>query len=64
MLSRPADSLLHILLIEDEPALAQNVLDYLQLQGHQLDYARDGAQGLRLAQSGQYDLILLDLCKI
>lgn len=52
---------LHILLIEDEPALAQNVLDYLALQGHQLDYARDGAQGLLLAQSGQYDLILLDL---
>lgn len=54
-------SQLQILLVEDEPALAQNVLDYLALHGHQMDYARDGAQGLALAQQGQYDLIVLDL---
>ncbi len=52
---------LRILLIEDDPALAENVLDYLELCGYHADYARDGMHGLQLAQQGQYDVILLDL---
>lgn len=52
---------LKILLIEDESALARNILDYLALCGHQTDYARDGKQGLQLALNGRFDVILLDL---
>jgi DNA-binding response OmpR family regulator len=63
---QPGESLLpsqplHILLIEDEPALARNMLDFLALSGHQTDYARDGRHGLQLALAGHYDLIVLDL---
>lgn len=54
-------ALLRILLIEDEPALARNIVDYLQLCGHQTDYAADGQQGLQLALQQHFDVILLDL---
>lgn len=52
---------LNILLIEDESALARNILDYLTLCGHQTDYASDGKRGLHLALDGRFDVILLDL---
>lgn len=52
---------LRILLVEDEPALARNIVDYLQLCGHQVDYAADGKQGLQLALQQHFDVILLDL---
>ncbi len=52
---------LNILLIEDESALARNILDYLALCGHQTDYASDGKLGLQLALDGGFDVILLDL---
>ena len=55
------DKTLRILLIEDEPALAQNMLDYLTLCGHQTDYAADGKLGLQLALACHFDVILLDL---
>ncbi|MDO9477484.1 MAG: response regulator transcription factor [Pseudohongiella sp.] len=52
---------LRILLVEDEPALARNVVDYLQLCGHHVDYAADGKHGLFLALQHNFDVILLDL---
>lgn len=55
------DRPLRILLVEDEPVLARNILDYLQLSGHQTDYASDGKLGLQLALQQQFDVILLDL---
>lgn len=56
----PAQTL-RILLVEDEPALARNIVDYLQLCAHQVDYAADGQQGLQLALQHHFDVILLDL---
>ena len=52
---------MHILLIEDQTALAANVIDYLTVQGHSLDYADHGIRGLQLALAQFYDLIILDL---
>jgi len=52
---------LHILLIEDQTALAANVMDYLSGQGHLLDYADNGILGLQLALEQRYDLVILDL---
>jgi DNA-binding response OmpR family regulator len=52
---------LYILLIEDQTALAANVMDYLSAQGHQLDYADNGIHGLELALTQHYDVIILDL---
>ncbi|WP_306523616.1 response regulator transcription factor [Rheinheimera sp.] len=50
-----------ILLIDDDHELSQLVTDYLTLDGFSLDRAADGVSGLQLAQSGQYQLILLDV---
>lgn len=52
---------MRILLIEDQTALAANVMDYLTTQGHALDYADNGLHGLQLALAHFYELIILDL---
>ncbi len=56
--TQPANRLLFI---EDNAALLQNLYDYFEDQGYQLDSARDGPGGLHLASDGDYDLIVLDL---
>lgn len=50
-----------ILLIDDDQELSQLVIDYLTLDGFVLELASDGVTGLAKAQSGQYQLILLDV---
>ncbi len=52
---------LHILVVEDNAALARNLVDYLQQHGHRVDYARDGALAVQLALENRYDVIVLDL---
>ncbi len=51
----------NILLIDDDAELSQLVTDYLTLDGFSLDHAADGIKGLQKAQSGAYQLILLDV---
>lgn len=50
-----------ILAIEDEPTVAQLIVDVLREQGHEVDSVLDGQQGLRLLARNQYDLIICDL---
>lgn len=50
-----------ILLVEDERAIADAVALNLRDEGFAVDVAVRGEDGLRLAGSGRYDLILLDL---
>ena len=50
-----------ILIIEDESALQKTLGDSLSQQGYQPISALDGEIGLKLAQSKNPDLILLDL---
>ncbi len=50
-----------ILIIEDEAKLARFVELELSYEGYQVDKAPDGRTGLALAQSGEYDLIALDI---
>src|SRR5687768_13805603 len=50
-----------ILLVEDERAIAEAVALNLREEGYHVDTAFRGEDGLRLAASGGYDLILLDL---
>lgn len=52
---------MRILIIEDDPAIAANLYDYLEARGHGVDAAPDGMTGLRLAASGDFDCILLDV---
>lgn len=52
---------MRILVIEDNPDILANVMDYLQLKGFTVDCARDGVSGLHLAVTQPFDLILLDI---
>ena len=51
---------MHILLVEDHPDLAANLGEYLSAHGHSVDFAADGASGLRLALAQSFDAIVLD----
>lgn len=50
-----------ILIIEDDAEIAEIERDYLSLDGFEADIAPDGLTGLEKAQTGGYDLVLLDL---
>jgi DNA-binding response OmpR family regulator len=50
-----------IVVVEDEPAIRRGVADALRLTGYEVAEASDGSIGLKEAQSGGVDLVLLDL---
>ncbi|KAF1682771.1 DNA-binding response regulator [Veillonella sp. R32] len=50
-----------ILIIEDDQAIAEIERDYLQLSQFEVVLANDGAEGLKQALTGTFDLILLDV---
>jgi DNA-binding response OmpR family regulator len=50
----------HILLIEDEPRIADFVQQGLQGAGFQVQLAADGLSGLTAILQGEHDLVLLD----
>jgi DNA-binding response OmpR family regulator len=50
-----------IVVVEDEPAIRRGVADALRLTGYEVAEAGDGTTGLKEAQSGGVDLVLLDL---
>jgi DNA-binding response OmpR family regulator len=52
---------MRILIIEDHHDLAANIGDFLEIQGHLVDFAVNGEQGLSLAISKKFDLIILDI---
>ena len=52
---------MRILVIEDNSDIAANIGDYLEEKGHTVDFAGDGATGLHLAISHDFDAIVLDL---
>ena len=52
---------MHILIIEDDHAIATNLYDFLESRGHSVDAAADGVTGLHLAITQPFDGILLDL---
>lgn len=50
-----------ILLIEDDPMIGQNLAIALQDAGMKVDWIKDGLKGQMAMESGNYDLLLLDL---
>ncbi len=50
-----------ILVVEDDKQIARSVERALLLAGHSADVAYDGADGLARAESGGFDLIVLDV---
>ena len=53
---------MRVLVVEDEPRLAGNIARAMREgPGYAVDVAGEGRDGLMLAQTGSYDLVLLDL---
>lgn len=52
---------IRVLVIEDNPAIVDNISDFLTAKGFILDFAMDGIGGLHLALTNAYDVIVLDL---
>jgi two-component system, OmpR family, copper resistance phosphate regulon response regulator CusR len=59
--ARNREPQMRILLIEDEVKLASFIKRGLVAERYAVDVAKDGRSGLELAQTYQYDLVLLDL---
>jgi DNA-binding response OmpR family regulator len=51
---------MRILVVEDEPGIANFLKQGLEEEAFQVDVAENGTSGLELAMSGHYDLLLLD----
>lgn len=52
---------MHLLLIEDNPDLVDNLYDFFDSRGHTVDIAYNGPSGLKFAQQKHFDAIILDL---
>ena len=50
-----------ILVVEDEPTLAQSLLTELQSNGHAVDWTADGEEATHLGCEVDYDLAIVDL---
>lgn len=52
---------MRLLVIEDEPLIAQSLVDGLTGEGYAVDHADNGVDGLWMAQENGYDAIVLDI---
>jgi DNA-binding response OmpR family regulator len=50
-----------VLVIEDDGAIRRGIVDALKFKGYAVIEAADGRDGLRMAEGGDCDLVLLDL---
>ena len=52
---------MRLLVVEDEPAMADSIRRGLEAEGFAVDVAETGTDGLHLAREAEYDAIVLDL---
>ena len=57
---RPADGK-RILLVDDDPEIIESMRTVLESRGYQILVARDGNQGLAMAENDGPDLVVLDM---
>ena len=51
----------HILVIDDAPHIRTVITEYLILEGHTVDSAENGKEGLKLIGLNHYDLVITDV---
>ena len=51
---------MRILVVEDDPSLLAYIGETVTTAGYRADLERDGAEGLRLAASSDFDCVVLD----
>ncbi|GKU24642.1 DNA-binding response regulator [Clostridium folliculivorans] len=50
-----------ILIIEDDLNIAEMERDFLQLNGYNAEIVQDGTEGLKMALTGHYEVVIVDL---
>jgi CheY-like chemotaxis protein len=50
-----------VLLVDDDPLIAELVIDMLGMEGHDVDTATNGIEALQRLEGQRYDLIITDL---
>jgi len=58
--SQPVGEDVRILVVEDDVEAAAYIVKGLRESGHVVDHAADGHDGLNLAMSGQFDVLVID----
>jgi DNA-binding response OmpR family regulator len=53
--------MIRVLVAEDDPAILRGLTDNLRRQGYEVDAASDGESALALAQSQQFDALVVDV---
>ncbi|HET7433295.1 MAG TPA: response regulator, partial [Thermoanaerobaculia bacterium] len=53
--------MIKLLVVEDDPAMSVALRDGFEFEGHSVEMANDGEDGLRLATGGDHDVIVLDV---
>jgi len=51
---------MHILIIEDDPTIAENLYDFLEAAGHQCDFAPSLSAARKLIAQSAFDALILD----
>ncbi len=51
---------MHVLIVEDDRLIAENLYDFLEAHGHQCDFAATLADARRMIALGELDAVLLD----
>jgi len=51
---------LHVLVVDDEPIVREVITEYLTVDGHQVETADGGRDGLEKFQKNQFDLVFVD----
>lgn len=51
---------MHVLIVEDDRLIAENLYDFLEARGHQCDFASSLAEARRIIGLGNFDVVLLD----
>lgn len=52
---------LRILIAEDHVGIAENIAEYLEVNGHSVDFAYDGKMAVNLVTENHYDAIVMDI---
>jgi CheY-like chemotaxis protein len=56
-----AHDMKRLLVVDDDPAVRESLVELLQLQGYRVLAAADGAEGLRAVHDESPDLVILDV---
>ena len=58
---KSTDKMAKLLIIDDERGIRNTLREILADEGHEVDVAENGKQGLEMAQAKAYDLIFSDI---